>query len=110
MARLDELVGDAVPSLLKIDTEGAEPYVLRGAEDVLARSAPTLLLEVSTPALARQGLDRDELDRLLKASDYATYSLEPATGRLVATSVGETDGNVLAVHPSRLESIGSLLA
>src|SRR4051812_38464977 len=41
MERLDELVGSVDAAFVKIDTEGAEPFVIRGAEQLIARSAPT---------------------------------------------------------------------
>ncbi len=44
---LDALVGDDVPALIKIDVEGSELLVMKGARRVLARSddAPVLLFE-----------------------------------------------------------------
>jgi hypothetical protein len=44
-ARLDDLLPDVVIDVLKIDVEGAEPLVLRGARKLLARS-PHLLAVV----------------------------------------------------------------
>ena len=51
---IDALVheGMAPPSLLKIDVEGAEGAVLRGASCTLARYRPRLLLEVHSPGAA----------------------------------------------------------
>lgn len=45
-----------VPGIIKIDVEGAELDVLRGAEAVLATHRPRLLLSLHPAALARQGL------------------------------------------------------
>lgn len=43
--RLDEVVGDDVVSFIKVDVEGHELAVLRGAERILDRDRPTLLVE-----------------------------------------------------------------
>lgn len=42
----EELMKDAKSILVKIDTEGAEAYVLRGLKEVIARHRPHLILEV----------------------------------------------------------------
>jgi FkbM family methyltransferase len=44
-ARLDDLLGGAVVDVLKVDVEGAEPLVLRGAQETIARS-PRLVVVV----------------------------------------------------------------
>ena len=46
--RLDDIVGDRQPALIKIDVEGMEPAVLRGATAVLQRVHPDLLIEAAT--------------------------------------------------------------
>jgi FkbM family methyltransferase len=43
-----------VPSVIKIDVEGAEMLVLRGARALLSTESPTLFLEVHSGALAAQ--------------------------------------------------------
>jgi len=43
--RLDDTLGDAVISVMKIDVEGFERRVLQGAEQILRRSRPTLYVE-----------------------------------------------------------------
>jgi FkbM family methyltransferase len=51
---LDRLLqrGHPPPQLLKIDVEGAEAMVLRGARELLRRARPTVLVEVHNPAAA----------------------------------------------------------
>lgn len=50
---LDDYYGDDV-SFVKIDVEGAEVDVLRGARKMLARSLPTLLVEIHSAQARRQ--------------------------------------------------------
>lgn len=69
---LDDLRAERpAPSLVKIDVEGAEVGVLRGAEGVLATDRPVLLVEVAAHQLIRQGSSVDELDALLDRHGYA---------------------------------------
>jgi len=57
--------------LVKIDTEGAELLVLRGAEAVLARHAPDLVVEFSPTALGQvSGADARALPEFLHARGY----------------------------------------
>lgn len=45
-ARLDDIVGERACSFIKIDVEGAEPRVMRGAQQMLARGRPVILSEL----------------------------------------------------------------
>ncbi|MEA2934773.1 MAG: hypothetical protein QOD74_1419 [Variibacter sp.] len=55
-----------VPSLIKIDVEGSEPAVLRGATNLLSRpEPPALLLEHNPTTLAEFGADAGEVQQLL---------------------------------------------
>ncbi|MGH9487382.1 MAG: FkbM family methyltransferase [Terriglobales bacterium] len=55
---------------LKMDTEGFEPYVLRGAAATIARCRPVLLVEVNPPFLARYGHTASDLAKLLAQMGY----------------------------------------
>ena len=72
--RLDELVADAPIALVKIDVEGAELGVLRGAERLLGRDRPTILFE-HAPIHANAFGTRSEQVWTLLAD--AGYSLAP---------------------------------
>jgi FkbM family methyltransferase len=61
-----EKLDDVVPTdrkftYIKIDTEGAEILVLRGARQLVARDSPFILFESSHDGAAKLGLDRDDL-------------------------------------------------
>ncbi len=60
-----------VPDLIKIDVEGAEWDVLRGAERTLAAHRPTLFLSVHPDALAKQGLAAADIEDWLAQRGYA---------------------------------------
>jgi FkbM family methyltransferase len=59
-----------VPTFVKIDVEGAELDVLKGAAQVLSRDRPRLLLSLHPRRLAQVGLDCDAVRQWLTARDY----------------------------------------
>jgi FkbM family methyltransferase len=65
-ARLDDILpGDFVPSLLKIDVEGAELLVLRGAAESVARHRPMIIFEHGVGGFERYGDAPGDLHDLL---------------------------------------------
>jgi len=86
--------------LLKIDVEGAEELVLRGALKTLDRDRPIVMFEVN-PEAAR-ALDLDPLGalNLLEGRGYEFY-LASAAGGIEKMGIRPSEGNVMAIHPSR---------
>jgi FkbM family methyltransferase len=58
---------------IKIDTEGAEVNVLRGAVDTVERFRPAMMIELFPDGLSRYGRTPDELSRLIHDWGYTTY-------------------------------------
>ncbi|ONH30620.1 methyltransferase [Pseudofrankia asymbiotica] len=83
------------PDLIKIDVEGFEIDVLRGARNLLAAQSPALLLEMLPGHLNRQGQSQAELVDLLTELGYMIFNL---TRRGLATQ-GPFTSNVLALAP-----------
>jgi FkbM family methyltransferase len=63
-------------SFIKIDVQGAEVAVLRGARRILREDAPTLFVEVHDQSLARYGQSADTLATLIEAEGYAINHLD----------------------------------
>jgi FkbM family methyltransferase len=75
--RLDDLVekkGVSRPSLIKIDVQGAEMLVLRGASEILERSGPALFVELSEGLKAFGSSVADAVE-YLEQRGYAPYWL-----------------------------------
>lgn len=84
---LDECVDGAV-ALIKIDVEGAEPSVLKGAARTLEAFRPALILEVNDPAA---------LTDLLRPLGYQWVTYEPQQRRIVPTTLPKRGANGIAV-------------
>jgi FkbM family methyltransferase len=110
---VDEICGDAPVSLIKIDVEGHEAAVLRGASAAIARHTPSLVFEYA-PEL---GDVVQSPFGWLAERGYAMFRIRAArhgvTGRwrLALDRTGESHqkgGNFLAVPAATAASIGSL--
>jgi FkbM family methyltransferase len=74
--------------MVKIDVEGAELEVLRGAEGVLRRFRPLLLVELNPSALRRRGAEPNALLDALAALGYETWEVG-RRGRLFPFAVAD---------------------
>jgi FkbM family methyltransferase len=72
-----------VPTLMKIDVEGAEISVLRGASTLLREKHPTLIVEVDKVNQPRFGFTTDDLMQELRGFGYSLSPLgdEPGADR-----------------------------
>jgi len=87
---LDGLLGDSPEAwhLAKVDTQGCEALILRGARRFLAAQAGRLawIVEFWPLGLARSGTSADELLERLAALDVELAILDEGVGRAVPTS------------------------
>jgi len=73
LVRLDDLVSAgevSTPTIMKIDVEGAELAVLKGARRVLAQFHPVLILELARHTLEAAGTTQREVVSYLEALGY----------------------------------------
>jgi len=77
---LDELAQqeDLTPSLIKVDCEGAETAILKGATALLEETRPAWLIEINDHALTRAGTSRGELFTILKQASYRLFHISSA--------------------------------
>lgn len=105
LRRLDDLLvqeGLLRVDVLKIDVEGAETKVVRGAEKTLRDSRPIVLFEVLEEALNLQGSSSTELIGLLTSFGYRLYQFDRQTGLPVLFDQEQPPNNMVAVpeeHP-----------
>jgi FkbM family methyltransferase len=100
VARLDHLVAEQAldrVDVLKIDTEGAELRVLRGASALLRKHRPLVVLELIDAALRHQGASRADVIKLLQEHGYCFWVFG-SSGKPEPASSVELDGvNIIAV-------------
>ncbi len=89
------LVPTGLP-IMKIDAEGQDLNVLRGAARFLGEHRPVVLAEIWDGGR--------EIRDLLAGMGYTTFSYDWRTRRLETESAQQA-GNLLAIHPSRLDEV-----
>jgi FkbM family methyltransferase len=67
---LDDFEFEGV-SFIKIDAEGYETRILRGAKETIERNTPVMLIEVNQGALERSGSSADELLGVIRELGYS---------------------------------------
>jgi FkbM family methyltransferase len=104
IVRLDDVVDGAgfpAPELVKIDVEGFELAVLRGARETLRAHRPVLLLEWSSSTCRDAGHDRGELVTELHGLGYDVAAIS-AHGLLVDPATADESAETLVAAPPAL--------
>lgn len=102
--RLDDVVGNEKVGLIKVDVEGNELSVLKGAERILERDHPLLYVEVGNDEERSQ-----EVHRFLAKFGYkpfGTYAHTPTVG-FFAPHPATLSATIMA-HPARVEFVDEL--
>ena len=86
--RLEDVLAEVAPGcrvgLVKIDTEGFEAQVFRGAWGILERDRPVVFTEFSLSRLQRAGADAETLMECLQALGYRIHIIDEKHARLVS--------------------------
>ncbi|MCA9024140.1 MAG: FkbM family methyltransferase [Planctomycetaceae bacterium] len=84
VVRLDDVITDNEPiDVLKIDTEGADPLVLRGAERLLQQhQIREIFFEHNRPGLENLGLSDTEAQDFLRSHEYDVECLDDPSARV----------------------------
>lgn len=79
---LDEVIDEfhVNPNLVKIDCEGFETLILKGADNLLSKIRPAFMIECNDKALIQAETNRDELLNLLRKYNYKLFHLCSFTG------------------------------
>ncbi len=88
--RMDSLIIDKedIPDFIKIDTQGSEYEILKGAENILRNNAPIITTEVWTEEIYKDAPLAHEIMSLLNQYGYRLFKTELAASRTY--SIGES--------------------
>lgn len=93
---LDDLIGQDVPILIKIDVEGHERSVLTGACHTLADPRLLAVVMEINGSGARYGISDSELISIMLEHGFSAYSYDPFKRELI--DVSQADGNTVFVR------------
>lgn len=81
MNTLDNILQEVIPGrpvkMVKIDVEGHELNVLKGAENTLRKYTPHLILEINHPAMAQNNVTYLDILHFLEQFSYSFYFIDP---------------------------------
>ncbi len=97
---LDEALDGRAVSTIKIDVEGMEVEVLRGAKDTLARYKPNLVYETLVHCFSAEKLLA--MQSFVADAGYYTYFRHPLVKKFVRCDYPHFPEDVVALHSSRL--------
>lgn len=76
-----------IPDIIKIDTQGSECDIIKGAEKLLSRHAPIVTLETWTEEIYKGAPLSYEIMKIMDDYGYRLFQIEPAASRFYTTEV-----------------------
>jgi FkbM family methyltransferase len=92
-------------TLIKIDAEGSEVGILKGAAALIDRAKPAIIIEVNSVVLEQGGTSSAELLAILESHHYALFEFEQSRLDRFSGSHEPRSPEVLALPVDRLEEL-----
>jgi FkbM family methyltransferase len=97
VSSLDRVLGQSEPVLLKMDVEGFETEVLRGARDTFSKPTLQALIIEKNESGARYGFDEDALHKDIRGFGFKPCSYS-ALNRTLSRLPDDSGGNIIYVR------------
>lgn len=81
---------------MKIDVEGAELKVLQGAQEIIRKFKPVILLELLDRSLQYQESSASQVVQCLKSLGYLIYDFSPVSGKPLLSDLNNHSDNIIA--------------
>lgn len=96
--------------LMKIDVEGGELEVIKGASRVLRELRPIIVMEMSDALQAARGFTTPEFKKMLAADGYRSFTINDS-GTLKPSDVNATHAmeNVVFLHESQIDEMDKII-
>ena len=98
-----ESVGSPPIRLIKIDAEGSEPFILEGAQRMIASSRPYLIIELNDNLLREVGQTRANIADSLREQVYRLFAIGPKDLYESRDVIDPLFNEILCVPSERLE-------
>ena len=95
-------------AVAKIDVEGGEVAVLRGASELLTVKRPIIMMELQQESLAAQGTSTEELLEIVRGAGYSVFCYAEAGPQWIRLFDELNDGgsqNIVAIPSERTEDV-----
>lgn len=84
VSKLDDILDDKFPTIIKIDVEGYESQVLNGAKRILDNPSLIAVIIELNGAGKRYGVDDNEIHQLLLSKNLETFKYNPLKQQLIS--------------------------
>ena len=83
VSKLDDILDDKFPTVIKIDVEGYELQVLNGAKRILDNPSLIAVIIELNGVGKRYGVDDNEIHQLLLSKNFETFKYNPLKQQLI---------------------------